>query len=173
MALGLTANQSYLFSPPDLARAKMAVLVGLVIAESRKGCETIVIHHFQFKSRPIHKEKQKYLLQYYQKLMYSAFQKSLFFWHLLNKTVLICAKITYVESATMLFFNANRYDLQLSNELLFIIIAQGATKLWPINVGGLEKYLFSPRLSSFLLGKKRVNSAQSIVAHLKASNPIY
>ena len=45
-----------------------------------------------------------------------------------------------VKSAAMLFYNlkANRYDLRLSNELLFIIIAQGAAKLWLVKVGGLK-----------------------------------
>ena len=30
----------------------------------------------------------------------------------------------------------NRYDLAISNEILFIVIAQGAAKLWPVKVGG-------------------------------------
>ena len=51
---------------------------------------------------------------------------------------LLQAKITHLKSAGMLIFKycAKRYGLGLSNELLFIIIAQGAAKLWPINVGG-------------------------------------
>ena len=41
----------------------------------------------------------------------------------------------------MLFFKlrTDRYGLGLSNEPLFIIIAQGAAKLWPIKVGDLKK----------------------------------
>ena len=48
------------------------------------------------------------------------------------------AKITYLKSAGMLFFKccAKRYDLGLSNEPLFIITAQEATKLWPVKVRG-------------------------------------
>ena len=42
--------------------------------------------------------------------------------------------------------SANRYDLGLSNEPLFIIIGQGAAKLWPVKVGGLRKL---PYASSF------------------------
>ena len=40
-------------------------------------------------------------------------------------------EIAYLKSAAMLFFklSANRYDTGLSNELLLIIIAQGAAKL--------------------------------------------
>ena len=39
--------------------------------------------------------------------------------------------IAYLKSAALLFFKlcAYRYDLGLSNELLIIIIAQGAAKL--------------------------------------------
>ena len=36
---------------------------------------------------------------------------------------------------------ANRYGLGLSNEPLFIIIAQGVAKLWPVKVGSLKKIL--------------------------------
>ena len=43
---------------------------------------------------------------------------------------LLWAMITYLKSALMLFFeqSLNKYDLGLSNELLFIIIAQGIAK---------------------------------------------
>ena len=39
--------------------------------------------------------------------------------------------VMYLKSAALLFFKlyAYRYELGLSNELLFIIIAQGAAKL--------------------------------------------
>ena len=49
----------------------------------------------------------------------------------------------YLKSAAMLFFksSANRYGLGLSNELLFIIIGQGAAKLWPVKVGDLKRNL--------------------------------
>ena len=42
------------------------------------------------------------------------------------------------DTATMLFLklDSNIYGSGLSNELLFITIAQEATKLWPIKVGG-------------------------------------
>ena len=52
----------------------------------------------------------------------------------------IWAKITYLKNAGMLFFKycAKKYGLGLSNELLVIIIAQGATKLWPVKVGDLS-----------------------------------
>ena len=58
----------------------------------------------------------------------------------LDKT-LIWAKITYLESAAMLFLklSANIYGLGLSNELLFIIIAQGAAKMWPVKAGDPKK----------------------------------
>ena len=49
--------------------------------------------------------------------------------------------VMYLKSAALLFFElcAYRYDLGLSNELLFIIIAQVAVKVWPIEVGGRRK----------------------------------
>ena len=48
----------------------------------------------------------------------------------------VWAMITYLKSATMLFSKVgpNRYGIGLSNELLFIIIAQGAAKLWSVNL---------------------------------------
>ena len=47
----------------------------------------------------------------------------------------------YLKSAAMLFLklNINRYDLGLSNEILFFIMAQGAAKLSPVKVGDQEK----------------------------------
>ena len=47
------------------------------------------------------------------------------------------------HSVAMLFLelSVNRYSLGLSNELLFIIIAQGAAKLWPVKVGGQKNCL--------------------------------
>ena len=55
-----------------------------------------------------------------------------------SKIGVLWAKITYLKSAAMLFFKQypNRYCLGLSNELLFITIAQEAAKLWPFKVGG-------------------------------------
>ena len=49
----------------------------------------------------------------------------------------------YLKSTVILFFekSPNKYDLGLSNELLFIIIAQGTAKLLPVKVGGLKKIL--------------------------------
>ena len=41
----------------------------------------------------------------------------------------------------MFKISVNRYGIGLSNELLFVIIAQGATKLWPVKVGGQIKIL--------------------------------
>ena len=53
-----------------------------------------------------------------------------------------------LKRAAMLFFNlrVNRYGLRLSNELLFIIIAQGAAKLCTVKVGGRKKSRVSPDL---------------------------
>ena len=45
--------------------------------------------------------------------------------------------IVYLKSGNML--STNRYVLGLSNEILFIIIAQGAAKLWRVKVGGPKK----------------------------------
>ena len=49
----------------------------------------------------------------------------------------------YLKSTTMPLFKlrSNRYDLGLSNDLLFIIIAQEGARLWPVKVGGLKKIL--------------------------------
>ena len=49
--------------------------------------------------------------------------------------------ITYLKSAGILFFKycAKRYGLGLSKELLFITIAQGASKLLLVKVGGPKK----------------------------------
>ena len=65
----------------------------------------------------------------------------------------------------MLFFNlsANRYGLGGLNEPLFIIMGQGAAKLWPVKVGVLKKisncerksqtcimkYSLEPKMSDF------------------------
>ena len=48
------------------------------------------------------------------------------------------AKITFLYSTVMLSFKhcTKRFGLELSNELLFIIIAQGAAKLWPVIARG-------------------------------------
>ena len=54
--------------------------------------------------------------------------------------------ITNLKSATILYFkiSANRYDLGLSNELLFIIIGQEAAKLRLVKVGGPKKFPYKP-----------------------------
>ena len=46
-------------------------------------------------------------------------------------------KIKYFKSTRTLFLKlcAKKYSLRLSSELLFIIIGQGAAKLWPFIVG--------------------------------------
>ena len=56
-------------------------------------------------------------------------------WHIMG---FLWAKIMHLKNAGMLFFKycAKRYRLALSNELLFIIIAQVAAKLWPVKVRG-------------------------------------
>ena len=43
----------------------------------------------------------------------------------------------------MLFFKSsvNRYGLGLSNELLFVIVTQGAAKLWPVKVGSPKRIM--------------------------------
>ena len=53
------------------------------------------------------------------------------------------SKITYLKSAGMLFFKycAKRYGLELSKELLCIVMGQGAAKLWCIKVGVPRKLL--------------------------------
>ena len=45
----------------------------------------------------------------------------------------------------MLFFklSANRYDLGISNEPLFIIIGQGDVKLSPVKVGAPKKMIMN------------------------------
>ena len=90
----------------------------------------------------------------------------------------------------MLFFklSANRYDLGLSNEPLFIIIAQGAAKLWPIKVGDLKKIQDSTPdhtrvacapefFSDFQLWQVTVLQPLELwwwkVAHLRAPSHIY
>ena len=49
----------------------------------------------------------------------------------------------HLKSAAMQFFklSANRYAFGLLNEPLFIIVGQGAAKVWPVKVGGLKKNL--------------------------------
>ena len=58
--------------------------------------------------------------------------------------------VMYLKSAALLFFKlyAYRYDLGLSNELLFIIIAKGAAKLWPVKDGCLKQLFLNPFLQS-------------------------
>ena len=64
-------------------------------------------------------------------------------------------KITYLKSTAFLFFKLStyRYDLGLSNELLIIIIAQGAAKLWPVEAGGWRQILLRAHFNPFLLSK--------------------
>ena len=53
-----------------------------------------------------------------------------------------CHNLRYKNQSTaMLLFkvSVNRYELGLSNELLFIIIAQEAAKLWTLKGGGPKK----------------------------------
>ena len=54
---------------------------------------------------------------------------------------LVWAKITYLKSTDMLFFNliANSYGFGLSNEQLLIIKRKGAAKLSPVEIGGPRK----------------------------------
>ena len=61
------------------------------------------------------------------------------------------AKYVPGKNAALLFFNgsANRYDLGLSNEPVFIIIGQGATKLWPFKVGSQKKIQPGPTWTPF------------------------
>ena len=54
------------------------------------------------------------------------------------------------------FVSVNRYGIWLSNEQLFLIIAQGAAKLWHVNVGGAKK--IQPWTHSNLLLSKRATS---------------
>ena len=60
---------------------------------------------------------------------------------------------------TLCCFSANRYDLGLSNEPLFIIMGQGAAKLLPFKVGGQKK--IPPRHISnpILLSKQEASKA--------------
>ena len=69
--------------------------------------------------------------------------------------------IMYLKSSALLSVKlcAYRYDLGLSNELLFIITAQGAAKFWPVKVGGLKKDLTQVVSSLFLLSKKLMHKA--------------
>ena len=66
----------------------------------------------------------------------------------------------YLKRLGMLFFKlgANRYGLGLSNDLLFIIIAQEAANKRPVKVGGLKKFALSDMR---LISKKRFNSARA------------
>ena len=63
--------------------------------------------------------------------MYSQLKKENPIAHCHSKTGGLQSEITYLKSAGMLFFKkyAKKYGLGLLNELLFIIIAQGAAKL--------------------------------------------
>ena len=66
--------------------------------------------------------------------------KQLNLWdRLWSKMGVLWMEITYLKSAAMLFFDfsVNIYGLGLSNDLIFIVIAQGTTKLWLVQVGGL------------------------------------
>ena len=49
--------------------------------------------------------------------------------------------MTYLKSTTMLIakLGENRYGIGLSNELIGIIIHQGAVKMLPVKVGGQIK----------------------------------
>ena len=70
-----------------------------------------------------------------------ACRKTGLFGSLWYKMKVLWMGITYLKSAALLFFKlcAYIYDLGLSNELLIIIIAQEAAKLWPIKIGGPKK----------------------------------
>ena len=57
----------------------------------------------------------------------------------------------HVSKALFFNSNGNRYGLGLSNELLFIIIAQGATKIWPFKARDLKKILPERYWKSFYL----------------------
>ena len=61
----------------------------------------------------------------------------------------------------MLFFkySVNGYGLGLSNELLFIIIAQGTAKLWPVKAKGLKKNLTQVFSDPFLQSKRLMHKA--------------
>ena len=74
----------------------------------------------------------------------------------------IWAKITSLKSAGMLFLKycAKRYGSGLSKELLYIIIVQGAAKVWPVNVGGPKK-----------VDLPRYDSSQAIYLIKLALNP--
>ena len=84
---------------------------------------------------------------------------------------------------------ANIYGLGLSNEPLFINIAQGAAKLWPVKVVGPKKIQSQSHSNLFLLSKREESKAIFwtfgqvtvlhpldllwwIVAHLKALSHI-
>ena len=69
--------------------------------------------------------------------------------------------IMYLKSSALLSVKlcAYRYDLGLSNELLFIIIAREAEKLWLVKVEGLKKDLTQVFSNPFLQSKGLMNKA--------------
>ena len=85
-----------------------------------------------------------------------ACRKTGLFGSLWYKMKVLRMKITYLKSTAFLFFKLStyRYDLGLSNELLIIIIAQGAAKLWPVKVGGLKKIWPRTHSNPVLLSKR-------------------
>ena len=60
-------------------------------------------------------------------------------------------EILYPNSPAMHFFklSASRYVLRISNELLFIIIAEGAAKLYPVKYGSLKRLLTGQNQTPF------------------------
>ena len=68
--------------------------------------------------------------------------------------------IVYLKIATMLYFRlSDIYGLGRLHELPFIIIAQGAAKLWPVKVDGPKKL---PHASPFYLVKRGSIPAEKI-----------
>ena len=74
----------------------------------------------------------------------------------------------YLKSATILIFKyfPKRNDLGLSNELLLIIIAQGATKLCPAKLRGLKNILAQVESNPFLISKRETHKAIFSDLHL-------
>ena len=70
----------------------------------------------------------------------------------------ICLSYDYeLKSATMLLLkiSVSRYGIGLSNEPLFVIIAQGAAKVWHVKVGGPKRFDHRPIQTPFYKVKKR------------------
>ena len=80
----------------------------------------------------------------------------------ITKYSYLCAEIKYLKSAGIPIFklNPNRYESDLSNEVLCSLVAQRAAKLWEVKSADLKKIVFKITVDS----KTRVPGSSKTVS---------